>query len=107
MLTGIRLFSDKNINPNKQNPFIQSIWTRSPQQKSVDRQAWASSADQDQMLQNAASDQGWHWLPLIEQISEASKGSKTDFFKLQDKYGKEGGTPIFWINMVCIEYSAD
>ena len=29
-------------------------------------QAWANSVDPDQMLQNAASDQGLHYLPLIQ-----------------------------------------
>ena len=33
--------------------------------KYLDRQAWANSVDPDQMLQNAASDQGLHCLPLI------------------------------------------
>ena len=31
-----------------------------------DGQAWANSVDPDQMLQNAASDQGLHCLPLIQ-----------------------------------------
>ena len=31
-----------------------------------DRQAWANSVDPDQMLQNAASDQGLQCLPLIK-----------------------------------------
>ena len=31
-----------------------------------DRQAWANSVDPDQMPQNATSDQGLHWLPLIQ-----------------------------------------
>ena len=39
-----------------------------------DRQAWANSVDPDQMLQNAASDQGLHCLPL--NLLDASKDSK-------------------------------
>ena len=31
-----------------------------------DRQAWANIVDPDQMPQNAASDQGLHYLPLIQ-----------------------------------------
>ena len=31
-----------------------------------DRQACINSVDPDQMLQNAVSDQGPHWLPLIQ-----------------------------------------
>ena len=31
----------------------------------LDRQAWANSVDPDQIPQNAESDQGLHWLPLI------------------------------------------
>ena len=44
-----------------------------------DRQAWANSADPDQMLQNA-SDQGLHCLPLTQQYLDSSTGSKMDFF---------------------------
>ena len=33
-----------------------------------DRQAWANNADPDEMLQNAASHQGLHCLPLIQQF---------------------------------------
>ena len=33
-----------------------------------DRQAWANSVDPDQMLQNAASDQGLHCKPVIQQF---------------------------------------
>ena len=36
--------------------------------KYSDRQVWANSVDPDQMLQNAASDQGLHCLPLIQQF---------------------------------------
>ena len=32
-----------------------------------DRQAWANSVDPDQTPQNAASDQGLHFLPFIQQ----------------------------------------
>ena len=41
------------------------------------------------MLQNAASDQGLHCLPLIQLILDVSAGSNTDLFKFKGKYGKE------------------
>ena len=34
--------------------------------KYLDRQAWANSVDPDQMPQNVASDQGVHYLSLIQ-----------------------------------------
>ena len=40
------------------------------------------------MLQNTASDQVLHCLPIIKQTLETSAGSKMDLFKLCDKYGK-------------------
>ena len=51
--------------------------------KTGDREAWASSLDPDQMLQNAASDQRLHCLPLIQQFlhSSLSIDSKMDLFK--------------------------
>ena len=39
------------------------------------------------MLQNAASDQGLHCLPVIEQFLDSS--SEMDFFKHKGQYGKE------------------
>ena len=33
-----------------------------------DGQAWANSVDPDEMPQNVASDQGPHFLPLIQQF---------------------------------------
>ena len=41
-----------------------SIYPNDP--KYWDKQVWAYSVDPDQMLQNAASDQGRHCLPLIQ-----------------------------------------
>ena len=40
-----------------------------------DRQAWAHSVDSDEMLQNATSHQGLHFLPLIQHFLDKS-GSK-------------------------------
>ena len=40
--------------------------------KYSDRQAWANSTDPDQTLQNVASDQGEHWLPLVKHFLETS-----------------------------------
>ena len=51
-------------------------------------QAWTNSVDPDQMLHSAASDQGPHCLPLIQQIWTLT-GSKIDLFKYLDKYGEE------------------
>ena len=39
-----------------------------------DRQAWANSIVPDQMLQNAASDQGLHCLPLLQQYFKQING---------------------------------
>ena len=39
--------------------------------KHWDRQAWTNSVDPDQMQQHAASDQGLHYLSLIQLIAEA------------------------------------
>ena len=46
----------------------------------LDRQVWANNADWDPMLQNLASDQVLHCLPLIQQFSVISRGSKMDKF---------------------------
>ena len=53
-----------------------------------DRQVCANSDDPYQKLQNAASDQGLHCLPLIQQFIDKSISSKVDLFKLLDKCGK-------------------
>ena len=45
------------------------------------KQAWASPVHPDQMLQNVASDQGLHFLSLIQQFLDKSTGSKTDLLK--------------------------
>ena len=45
-----------------------------------DRQARANSTDPDQMLQNAASDLGLHWLQLIQHYFRTSTGSISYFF---------------------------
>ena len=46
-----------------------------------DRQDWLNRVDPDQMPQNAASDQGLHCLPLIQQFLHTSTDSKLDLFK--------------------------
>ena len=48
--------------------------------KYSDRQVQANSVDPDQMLQNASagSDQGLHYLPLIQQFLDILSGSKMD-----------------------------
>ena len=43
--------------------------------------ARANSVDPDQMPQSAASDQGLHCLPLVQQFLDTSASSKTDFIK--------------------------
>ena len=40
------------------------------------------------MPQNAASDQGLHCLPIIQQFLRTSIDTKMDMFKFEDKYGK-------------------
>ena len=37
---------------------------------------------------NAVSDQGLHYLPLIQQFFETSNSNKLDLFKFYGKYGK-------------------
>ena len=49
--------------------------------KYLDGQARADSVNPDQMLQNAASDQGFHCLLLIQQFLDKSAGIKIDLFK--------------------------
>ena len=58
-----------------------------------DRQAWANSVDPDQTPRSAASDQGLHCLPLIQQFYIFT-GSKMDLLKrsirdvnIKGKYG--------------------
>ena len=46
-----------------------------------DRQASANSVDPDEMPQNAASHQGLHCLPLIQQFLDTTSGSKLYLFK--------------------------
>ena len=41
----------------------------------LDRQVWANSVDPDQMLQNAASDQGLHCWLLIQQFLNTLTGN--------------------------------
>ena len=43
--------------------------------------AWANSVDPDEMLQNAASHQGLHCLPIIQQFLDTTSGSKLYLFK--------------------------
>ena len=46
-----------------------------------DRQACANSVDPDETPQNAASHQGLHCLPFIQQILKTTAGSKLYLFK--------------------------
>ena len=55
------------------------------QHKNTDRQAIANSLDPNKTLQNRASDQGLHCLPIIQHFLHSSTGGQTDMFK----YGKE------------------
>ena len=54
------------------------------------RQAGANSVDSDKKLQNAASEQCLHCLPLIRQFLHTSVDtcSKMDLFKSEDQHGK-------------------
>ena len=42
----------------------------------TDKQYWATSVDQNQTPQKAASDQGLHWLTFVQQFLDTSTGSK-------------------------------
>ena len=55
------------------------------------------------MLQNAASDQGLHCLPLIQQYLNTST-DKLIVFKCEDQYGKKliKDVWIFMVNMICM-----
>ena len=55
-----------------------------------DRQAWAKSAESDEMPQNVASHQGLHC--LIQQFIDIASGSLY-LFKFWNKYGKELSCP--------------
>ena len=46
--------------------------------------AWANSVELDETPQNAASHQGLHCLPLIQQILDTTSGSKLYLFKLKE-----------------------
>ena len=46
-----------------------------------DRQASANTVDPDETPQNAASHQGLHCLPLIQQVLDTTSGSKLYLFK--------------------------
>ena len=46
------------------------------------RHVWANGVDPDQMLQNLASDQGIHCLPLIRQYLHTLIDSKNEHFQI-------------------------
>ena len=46
-----------------------------------DGQTSANSVDSEQMLQNAASDQGLHCVQLVQQFLDMSSSSKIELFK--------------------------
>ena len=54
-----------------------------------DKKVWANSVNPDEMLQNAASHQGLHCLPLFQQFLDKTSGSKLYLFKFYNKYSKE------------------
>ena len=54
------------------------------------RQVWANSADLDQTLQNAASDQGLHCLPLTQQFYTHSQVVQWDLLKRSVKKSVSG-----------------
>ena len=55
----------------------------------MDRQAWANIVDTYEMLQNVASHQGLHCLPLIQQFLDTTSDSKLYLLKFKSKYGQE------------------
>ena len=61
-----------------------------------DRQDWANSADPDEMQQNAASHQGLHFLPFIQQFFDITLGSKLYLFEFKNQYGKGLRCPNTW-----------
>ena len=63
----------------------------------LDRQAWANSVDPDEMLQNAASHQGLHCLPFIQQcLDTTSIVNCTNFSNFRIVWGVQ----IFRVNIV-------
>ena len=63
---------------NKKNIYMKTVFTIIMY---MDRQAWANSIDPDETLQNVASYQGLHCLPLIQQFLDTTSGSKLYLFK--------------------------
>ena len=59
-----------------------SIWPFDYLIYSWDKQPWTNSVDPDQMPQNVASDQGLHFLPLIQQFLDASVSSQMNLLKV-------------------------
>ena len=56
-----------------------SIYYNNP--KYWNRHAWTNNVDPEQKLQNAAFDQGLHYVSLIQQFLDALTGSRMDLFK--------------------------
>ena len=70
---------------NKKNIYLDT-YRNNP--KYWDRQAFANSVDPDQIWQNTASDQGYTICHTYSNVLEASRGSRMDYFKFYDMYGK-------------------
>ena len=65
-----------------------------------DRQTWANSVDPDEMLQNAASHQGLHCLPLIQQFLDTTSGSKCTCSNSRTSMVQSWGVQILKVNTV-------
>ena len=56
-----------------------------------DKQAGANTVNPDEMSQNVASNQGSHFLPLIQLLQHKASGSIGHLFKFHNKYGRGWG----------------
>ena len=74
------ILTDQQSNLLRFNEFCWNVAYRIYAKYSVGK-AWANGVDPDQMLQNAASDLGQHWLPLIQQCLDTPAGSKKKMLK--------------------------
>ena len=64
-------------------------WSYHNNPKHWDRQVCTNSVDPDQKLQNAASNQGLHCLPLVQHYFKHQRVEEKTFFKFSEKIGKE------------------
>ena len=65
--------------------------------KHSDRKVWEKHANPDLMPHSAASDQGLHFSPLIQQFIDTSTGSKMDFCSNFRTTCRERNFKIIWI----------